>query len=265
MRSSCTWVQPPAGSSERARPAREGLLRCVGCRPAPLSSFAAKADGSQRASLSQDFLGSWKTITALRPASLRCRFRKPNPFDGAVADESEHDHRIIAIGLLFVRMLCGLLQVAKMTGSRLVKPLMRSSDCRFAPQAGRYLSPRHNLRPRNARDCERGSARGQIQKISAGKFISILPISGLASRSPGRRGQRGVGDRSIVLAVFKIYHQLEFALLLQRKIGWSVPTRNGAVISRDGTLPWRCSPTTVKYVTSSPSNERMRVWVPPVK
>src|SRR5262249_23363955 len=106
MRSSCIWVRPPAGSSERARPAREGLLRCVTCRPAPLSSFAAKADGSQRASLSQDFLESWKNDYCLRLASLRCLLPKTQTICLAVADESEHDRRIIAIGLPFVRMLC---------------------------------------------------------------------------------------------------------------------------------------------------------------
>src|SRR5262249_7911119 len=34
-----------------------------------------------------------------------CRFRKLYPFDFAVTDESEHDRRMIAIGLLFARML----------------------------------------------------------------------------------------------------------------------------------------------------------------
>src|SRR5215831_15038146 len=34
-----------------------------------------------------------------------CRFRKLYPFDFAVTDESEHDRRMIAIGLLVARML----------------------------------------------------------------------------------------------------------------------------------------------------------------
>src|SRR5205809_7864469 len=34
-----------------------------------------------------------------------CRFRKLSPFDSRTS-ESEHDRRMIAIGLLFVRMLC---------------------------------------------------------------------------------------------------------------------------------------------------------------
>ena len=35
----------------------------------------------------------------------RCRFRKLYPFDFATTDESEHDRRMIAIGLLVARML----------------------------------------------------------------------------------------------------------------------------------------------------------------
>jgi hypothetical protein len=35
-----------------------------------------------------------------------CRFLKPYPIDSRVGGESEHDRRVIAIGLLFVRMLC---------------------------------------------------------------------------------------------------------------------------------------------------------------
>ena len=39
-----------------------------------------------------------------------CRFRKPYPFDSRVGGEAEHDRRKIAIGLLFVRMLCDCLK-----------------------------------------------------------------------------------------------------------------------------------------------------------
>src|SRR5262245_64542130 len=36
----------------------------------------------------------------------RCRFRKLHPIDSRASGESEQDRRMIAIGLLFVRMLC---------------------------------------------------------------------------------------------------------------------------------------------------------------
>src|SRR5262249_55827684 len=38
-------------------------------------------------------------------SSRACRFRKLYPFDFATTDESEHDRRMIAIGLLVARML----------------------------------------------------------------------------------------------------------------------------------------------------------------
>jgi hypothetical protein len=49
--------------------------------------------------------GFW--INSPRAPELRtCRFRKLYPFELGVTDESEQDRRMIAVGLLFVRMLC---------------------------------------------------------------------------------------------------------------------------------------------------------------
>jgi hypothetical protein len=41
-----------------------------------------------------------------RSKSRGCRFRKLHPIDSRASGESEQDRRMIAIGLLFVRMLC---------------------------------------------------------------------------------------------------------------------------------------------------------------
>src|SRR5262249_50320641 len=55
-----------------------------------------------RSSLSRRVFSMAMTAWA---AKFRCRFRKLYPFDFATTDESEHDRRMIAIGLLVARML----------------------------------------------------------------------------------------------------------------------------------------------------------------
>src|SRR5262249_20040483 len=99
---------------------------------------------------------------------------------------------------------------------------------------------RIGLRPREPRHRrQRGSARGQREKISTGKFHFESP-----SPFPSLDHLVGVGRAALEA------HPWNGAVFARRYVTLALPPIDGVGL---------------KYVTSSPSNERMRVCVPPVK
>jgi hypothetical protein len=129
-----------------------------------------------------------------------CRFRilRPRPFDSAVRGESEHDRRMIVVGLLFVRMLCDCFKSRRLRSER---QGIRVHGCHSAGQTARGVAPGSAVR--NVRSWPLARIwdtvlQGHAGPVFSAAFTATLSLRGCcATHHPTSTGTRA-NDASAV-------------------------------------------------------------------